>query len=172
MWMYTYKTFLCNCSYLFPESLVWITRMSRFDWLMPGLEQSFKTNFGHSNDPRSPSATVQSFLLLGIDVSFAVLEWGQEDTTKGIQLLVCTWRHGSHDGVQEQKHLYPLGAKVHFHVACSRLRDSGEKAFSKKKCEKRATAPFPKSRASYFRFARFNTSALYYLRAWHRLIFM
>ena len=34
-----------------------------------------------------------------------------------------------------------------------------------------ATAPFPKSRASYFRFARFNTSALYYLRAWHRLIF-
>ena len=32
-----------------------------------------------------------------------------------------------------------------------------------------ATTPFPKSRASYFRFARFNTSALYYLRAWHRL---
>ena len=32
-----------------------------------------------------------------------------------------------------------------------------------------ATVPFPKSRASYFRFARFNTSALYYLRAWHRL---
>ena len=32
-----------------------------------------------------------------------------------------------------------------------------------------ATAPFPKSRACYFRFARFNTSALYYLRAWHRL---
>ena len=32
-----------------------------------------------------------------------------------------------------------------------------------------ATAPFPKSRVSYFRFARFNTSALYYLRAWHRL---
>ena len=35
--------------------------------------------------------------------------------------------------------------------------------------ETAATAPFPKSRASYFRFARFNTSALYYLRAWHRL---
>ena len=32
-----------------------------------------------------------------------------------------------------------------------------------------ATAPFPKSHASYFRFARSNTSALYYLRAWHRL---
>ena len=44
-------------------------------------------------------------------------------------------------------------------VACSRLRDSGEKAFSKKKCEKRAGAG---ERASYFRFARFNTSALYY----------
>ena len=29
--------------------------------------------------------------------------------------------------------------------------------------------PFPKSRVSYFRFARFNTSALCYLRAWHRL---
>ena len=64
-------------------------------------------------------------------------------------------------------------------LACSRLRDSGEKSFSKKKCEKRAgagerqgaaTAPFPKSRASYFRFARFNMSPLYYLRAWHRLI--
>ena len=26
-----------------------------------------------------------------------------------------------------------------------------------------------KSRASYLRFARFNTSSLYYLRAWHRL---
>ena len=32
-----------------------------------------------------------------------------------------------------------------------------------------ATAFFPKSRASCFCFARFNTSALYYLRAWHRL---
>ena len=28
-----------------------------------------------------------------------------------------------------------------------------------------ATAPFPKSRASYCRFGRFNTSPLYYLRA-------
>ena len=33
-----------------------------------------------------------------------------------------------------------------------------------------STAPFPKSRASYFRFASFNTSALCYLRAWHRLV--
>ena len=34
-----------------------------------------------------------------------------------------------------------------------------------------ATSPFPKSHASYFRFARFNTSTLvYYLRAWHRLV--
>ena len=57
------------------------------------------------------------------------------------------------------------------------------KSFSNKKCEKRAgagerqgspifpaaTAPFPKSCAFYFRFARFNTFPLYYLRAWHRL---
>ena len=83
---------------------------------MPGFEQSIKINFGQSNDPRSPSTTVQSFLLLGVDVSFAVLEWGQEDTTKGIQLMVCTWRHGSHVGFQEQKHFYPLEANVHFHV--------------------------------------------------------
>ena len=32
-----------------------------------------------------------------------------------------------------------------------------------------ATAPFPKSCTSYFRFARFNMFPLYYLRAWHRL---
>ena len=42
----------------------------------------------------------------------------------------------------------------------------GEKGFS---IFPAATAPFPKSRASYFRFPRFNTSPLYYLRAWHRL---
>ena len=29
--------------------------------------------------------------------------------------------------------------------------------------------PFAKSCASYFRFARFNTFPLYYLRVWHRL---
>ena len=58
-------------------------------------------------------------------------------------------------------------------LACSRLRDGGGKSFSNKKCEKRAaaTAPFPKSCASYFRFARFNTFPLYYLRAWHRLVY-
>ena len=66
-------------------------------------------------------------------------------------------------------------------VAGSRLRDGGGKSFRKKKCEKRAGAgerqgsataaavSFPKSCASYFRFARFNTFPLYYLRAWHRL---
>ena len=43
------------------------------------------------------------------------------------------------------------------------------KSRSVKRNAKNATAPFLKSRASYFRFARFNTSALYYLRAWHRL---
>ena len=63
-------------------------------------------------------------------------------------------------------------------VACSRLRDGGGKSFSNKKCEKHAAifpgaiAPFPKSCPSYFRFARFNTFPLYYLRAWHRLILL
>ena len=33
-----------------------------------------------------------------------------------------------------------------------------------------ATAPFPKSCASYFHLVRFNTFPLYYLRAWHRLV--
>ena len=46
-------------------------------------------------------------------------------------------------------------------VESRRLRDGGGKSFSKKNCEQRAglgrdTAPFPKSSASYFRFARFN----------------
>ena len=54
----------------------------------------------------------------------------------------------------------------------------GGKSFSNKKCEKRAgagerqavaTVPFPESCASYFRFTRFNTFPLNYLRAWHRL---
>ena len=57
-------------------------------------------------------------------------------------------------------------------------RDGGGKSFSNKKCEKHAAifpaaiAPFPKSCPSYFRFARFNTFPLYYLRAWHRLILL
>ena len=60
-------------------------------------------------------------------------------------------------------------------LAFSRLRDSGEseKSFKNKKTRGgwgETIAPFAKSRASYFRFARF-TSALYYLRAWHRLNF-
>ena len=78
------------------------------------------------------------------------------------------------------KQMVPHGPSP-FSIACSRLRDGGEKSFSKKKCEKRAgagerqgiflaaTSPFPKLRPSYFRFGRFNTSALYYLRTWHRL---
>ena len=52
-------------------------------------------------------------------------------------------------------------------LACSRLQDSGEKSFSKKKCKKRVGLGRD---ASYFRFARFNTSPLYYLRAWHKLV--
>ena len=59
-------------------------------------------------------------------------------------------------------------------LACSKLQDSGEKSFNSKKREIRegalaTTAPFPMSRTSYVRFARFNTSPLYYLRAWQRL---
>ena len=51
-------------------------------------------------------------------------------------------------------------------LACSRLRDSGEKSFSIKKCEKRIGAG---RTCLIFRSARFNTSPLYYLRAWHSL---
>ena len=32
------------------------------------------------------------------------------------QLLVCTWRHGSHVGGQERKHFSPLGTNLYFHV--------------------------------------------------------
>ena len=35
--------------------------------------------------------------------------------------------------------------------------------------QKMCRGTFPKLRASYFNFARFNTSPLYYLRAWHWL---
>ena len=57
-------------------------------------------------------------------------------------------------------------------LACSMLRDGGEIRSVKKKNAKkerrlgrdRAPPPF-----SYFRFARFNTSPLYYLRAWKGL---
>ena len=70
---------------------------------------------------------------------------------------------------------------AHVNVACSRLRDSGEKSFSKKKWEKRAGAGERRGGASHFshrhrplsQVARvlfslysFNTSPLYYLRAW------
>ena len=51
-------------------------------------------------------------------------------------------------------------------LACFRLRDSGEKSFSIKKCEKRIGAG---RTCLIFRSARFNTSPLYYLRACHRL---
>ena len=60
-------------------------------------------------------------------------------------------------------------------LACSRLRDGGEIRSVKKKMQKKSGGwggtgrhPTPPP-FSYFRFARFNTSPLYYLRAWHRL---
>ena len=43
------------------------------------------------------------------------------------------------------------------------------KSPSVKRNAKTCRATFPKSRTSYFRFARFNLSSLYYLRAWHWL---
>ena len=68
-------------------------------------------------------------------------------------------------------------------LACSRLRDSGEKSFSKKKWEKRAgagerlifallvyTSPLNYLSRAHLIFAFLvYTSPLYYLRAWHRL---
>ena len=78
------------------------------------------------------------------------------------------------------RHLHLITTKdisVCKNLACSRLRDSGEKSLRQKEMRKTLGGcgvsppppPFP-SRASYFRFACFNTSALYYLRAWHRLV--
>ena len=66
-------------------------------------------------------------------------------------------------------------------LACSRLRDSGEKSFSKKKWKKRAGAgerrifsrrhrPLSQVARVLFSLCSFNTSPLYYLRAWHRLV--
>ena len=44
-----------------------------------------------------------------------------DSQSKQEQLLVCTSRHGGHVGGQEeQKHLFPLGTKLYFHVNSSR----------------------------------------------------
>ena len=63
-----------------------------------------------------------------------------------------------------------------FSLYCSNLliACSGSETVMKSRSVKRnaKNAPFPKSCASYFRFARFNTSPLYYLRAWHRLTYL
>ena len=63
-----------------------------------------------------------------------------------------------------------------YDLACSRLRDSGEKSFSKKKWEKRAGAgerqghrPLSQVARFLFSLCSFNTSPLYYLKARHRL---
>ena len=58
--------------------------------------------------------------------------------------------------------IFVSGWRVAAILACSRLRDSGEKSFSKKKIA--ATAPFPRVARILF------WSALFYLRAWHRLL--
>ena len=54
---------------------------------------------------------------------------------------------------------------VSFNLACSRLRGSGEKSVSKKKCKNVQGYLSQVARV----FARFNSSSLYYLRAWHWL---
>ena len=58
-------------------------------------------------------------------------------------------------------------------LACSMLRDGGEIRSVKKKKNAKKERGLGRDRApppfSYFRFARFNTSPLYYLRAWNGL---
>ena len=56
-------------------------------------------------------------------------------------------------------------------LACSKLRDGGGSRSVIRNAEnaRGLGRAFPQSCASYFRFARFNTFPLYYLRAWHRL---
>ena len=50
-------------------------------------------------------------------------------------------------------------------IACSRLRDSGGKSFSNKKCEKRAGAG-----ERVLISLLISSHYVYYLRAWHRLM--
>ena len=129
--------------------------------------------------------TINGFTLGGLLVMYPAYgganqlwTWGPNDTLVSKMGLVADVGGVNRDTGAKCFGYFPNGG-VNQKLACSRLRDSGEKSFSEKKCEKRAgagerqgghhPAPFPKSRASSFRFACFNTTALYYLRAWHRL---
>ena len=105
------------------------------------------------------------------------------------QLIIAEGENGQISNETEQPCLFPLsqGNSKYYSLACAdvnklRLDFSlfQDPRYWRKVVQQKemlspifpaVTPPFPKSRASYFRFARFNTPALYYLRAWHRLIF-
>ena len=114
--------------------------------------------------------------VFGFAVRFLVVPWGLWFCRDVFVFALTVLGHHHRDKLM----------RSHFSVACSRLRsrwwwksrsvirnaknargwgETGRAIFPA------ATAPFPKSCASYFRFARFNTFPLYYLRAWHRLLF-
>ena len=63
-----------------------------------------------------------------------------------------------------------VGTGVDPSLACSRLRNSGESEKSFKNKKTRAPPPLPSRARLIFALLSFNTSPLYYLRAWHRLI--
>ena len=120
--------------------------------------------------PRRLRMVIQEFLLLTLK---------EEKNDLAHSLLFFTWSMSCcttlHSAYFTPFHKYITARRQ---LACSRLRDGGGKSFSNiirnaKNAQglgrDSVTAPFPKSGASYFRFARFNTFPLYYMRAWHRL---
>ena len=115
--------------------------------------------------PRRLRMVIQEFLLLTLK---------EETNDLAHSLLFFTWSMSCcttlHSAYFTLFHKYITARRQ---LACSRLRDGGGKEMVAKNARGRgrdsATAPFPKSGASYFRFARFNTFPLYYMRAWHRL---
>ena len=62
--------------------------------------------------------------------------------------------------------LAPYCSVFDLHVACSRLRDSGEKLFSKKKCEKRAGAG---ERPGIGAYTHFFNGLFRYISSWYTL---
>ena len=55
-----------------------------------------------------PQPSLRLYLIWGLD--------NELDYQIIYKLLVCTWRHGGHVDGQEQKHVFPLGTKLHFHL--------------------------------------------------------
>ena len=62
-----------------------------------------------STNHTEPTSTLLSLVMTVINSDTRRQFWMEE-------LLVCTWRHTSHVGGQEQKHFSPLGNKIYFHV--------------------------------------------------------